>query len=179
MSEADEALRRIEALIETLETLPDPAARRPARELLEVVLDLHGLALVRVASIIAGEPGGDALLSRLAEDAHVRAVLLLHGLHPDAIEVRVRHAVAELVRELAGKGVRLRVVAVSPTSARLAVQRDPGAVKLDAPLRQRIEAAIVDAAPELEELIIDGPDLGAEDWGAEEAMPEVSPALAS
>ncbi len=175
MSEAAEALRRIEALIATLQTLPDASARRPARELLEVVLDLHGLALARMASIIAGEAGGAALLSRLADDPHARAVLLLHGLHPDAAEVRVRRAVAELNRDLAARGLRLRLASVGPESARLVVQRHPDAAPLDAALREQIEAAVVDAAPELEELLIDGPDLG-----VEEAMPpEARPALAN
>jgi hypothetical protein len=174
MNEAAEALARIETLIATLESQADASARRPARELLEVVLDLHGLALARLASIIAGEANGAALFSRLAEDRHVRAVLLLHGLHPDEIAVRVGRAIAELNHDLAARGVRLRMAAVGANTARLVVHHEPGTHRLDASLREQIEAVIVEAAPELDELIIDGPDLG-----ADETMPEVRPALAN
>ena len=166
MSEADDSLRRIESLIDGLDALADPAARQLARGLLEVVLDLHGLALSRIAAIVAAAPGGPALLERMAEESHVRAVLLLHGLHPDEAAERIGQAVATLNRELAEAGARVGVLGVAAGSARLSAR--PG--ELDpAALRARIEIAVVDAAPELEELVIEGLDL----VGA-----EASPALA-
>lgn len=165
-NEADESLRRIEAMIAGLDSLPDPAGRQLARGLLEVVLDLHGLALARVAAEITSAPDGPALLARMAEDPHVRAVLLLHGLHPEELAERVRQAVAALNRELAGDGVRLGGVSINGATARVMVRHG-----VDAPLelRQRIETAVIDAAPELERLVIDGLDAAAE---------EASPVLA-
>ncbi len=156
MNEADELLRRIEALIAALDSGGDPAGARAGASLLQVVLDLHGLALARVAAIVAGTPDGAALLARLADDPHVSAVLLLHGLHPEEPAERVARAVARLNQEFAGTGTRVTVLGVDGTSARLLVQRrgpgDSGA------LRDRVEAAVVDAAPELEELVIEGLD---------------------
>ena len=162
MSEMDDRLRRIETLIAGLESGEDSQSRRLARELLEVVLDLHGLALARLAAIVAAAPDGPGLLARSAEDPHVRAVLLLHGLHPEEPAERVARAVAALNEELGGTPVR--VLAVTAASVRLSVRHD-GAEP--AALRQQIEAAVVDAAPELEELVIEGLDpTGAEAWPA-------------
>ncbi len=156
MNEADESLRRIEALIAALDSGGDPEARELARCLLQVVLDLHGLALARVAAIVAAMPDGTALLARLADDPHVRAVLLLHGLHPEEPAERVARAVARLNQEFADTGTRVTVLGVDGTSARLVVQRrgpgDPSS------LRQQVEAAVIEAAPELEELVIEGLD---------------------
>ncbi len=67
----DAALRHLEELIERLGQLPDPAARALARELVELILDLHGIALARVMTIVAGADGG--ILARLAEDEECRA----------------------------------------------------------------------------------------------------------
>ncbi len=163
MSEADEALRRIESLIQGLDSLPDPAGRQLARGLLEVVLDLHGLALARIASEFAAAPD---LFANLSQDPHVRAVLLLHGLHPQELTDRVKQAIAALNRELAGDGVRLGGVAINGMTARVIVHHGgdtrPG-------LREKIEAAVIEAAPELETLVIDG---------LKETTEEASPALA-
>jgi hypothetical protein len=156
MNEADESLRRIESLIAALDSGGDAPARQLARNLLQVVLDLHGLALARVAAIIAATPDGAALLARLADDPHVGAVLLLHGLHPQEPAERVQHAVAKLNQEMAAAGARVIVLAVDGTSARLLVQRRSAADPVW--LRQQVESAVVEAAPELEELVIEGLD---------------------
>ena len=42
-------IERLEALIQDLERLPDPAARDQARELVQALLDFHGAAVSRAA----------------------------------------------------------------------------------------------------------------------------------
>lgn len=153
----DSSLRRIETLIAALDDIRDPDAREPARELLEQVLDLHALALARMGAAIAAAEGGPALLARLAADDQVRAVLLLHGLHPDAVEVRVRDAVERLRPDLDARGIRVELVKAGAAVARLRVHMGSrvGALSADA-LRQEIEDAVVGAAPEVEEIVIEG-----------------------
>ena len=89
----EQEVRRIEALIQVLEGLPDPTAREAAKELLQVVLDLHGKGLARILKLVS-ETGtaGQTLLDAMAKDDQVRGLLLLHGLPPDDAEVRVRQA---------------------------------------------------------------------------------------
>ncbi len=126
------------------------------------MLDLHGLALAQMAAGITAAPGGSALLTRLAEDPHVRAVLLLHGLHPEELADRVQRAVAALNHELAEDDIQLTGVTLNGATARLLVRHGgdipPG-------LQQRIETAVIEAAPELERLVIDGLDVAEEEAG--------------
>jgi hypothetical protein len=150
-----EALRRIETLIAALGELPDPAAREPARELLETVLDLHGLALARMMALAAAAEGGTALVERLVADDQVRAVLLLHGLHPQAAEERVRRAVDRLQADFGHRGVRLALVRAGPDGVRLRVERG-GHASGDEAIRREIEDAIVEAAPDIADLVIEG-----------------------
>jgi hypothetical protein len=64
--------RRIEELIAALETLDDPNAREPAKELLQVVLDLHTNGLSRLMEIVAGSGALDeALIEALERDPQV------------------------------------------------------------------------------------------------------------
>lgn len=161
----EEALSRIDALASALDEVADAGAREAARELLELVLNLHGLALARTLAIVASAEDGRALVERLAQDEQVRAALLLHGLHPEPIEERVRRAIERLEPELGVLGFRVRVVTVGAAMVRLRVAGAHGPEGSRAMgLRQRIEAAIVDEAPDLDEIVIEG----LEDAGVEQ-----------
>jgi hypothetical protein len=134
----ERSLRRIELLASELDGLADPVAREHARELLELVLDLHGLGLARMLGLLArADP---ALVARLAQDPAAEAVLLLHGLHPDDAETRVRRAIADLP-------VRAVLVGVSRRRARLEVEGGEE-------LRAAVEDAVLRAAPELDSVEI-------------------------
>jgi hypothetical protein len=157
-SEFEESLRPVEALIATLDRIPDPAVREPARELVELVLELHTLGLARIAAIVAGSLGGAPLLDRLAEDPQVRAILLLHGLHPREAEARIRAAIDRLRPDWALRGIGVRLHEVAGGTARLFATAGGNRPIDAAALRAEIEAAIVDAAPDLEDIVIEGLD---------------------
>jgi hypothetical protein len=159
-AEVEQSLRRIEGLIAALDSVPDPAARASARALLEVVLDLHALALARMTAMIASAAGGAALLRRLTEEEPVQAVLLLHGLHPETVPDRVGRAVEGLRPQLAARGLGIKIVQGNAALARVRVRYiGEMPARLDvAALREEIEAAIVEAAPDLEALEIEGLD---------------------
>lgn len=156
----NQALRRLQELILALDAYPDPAASAPARELVSLVLDLHGVGLASLMAIVARAEGGDAILARLVEDERARAMLLLHGLHPDDMETRIRRAVERLRPHLGVHGLRLEVAEIAKGTVRLRIHGSdaPG---LSAPLLwslpREIEAAIVEAAPEVEGVLIEGP----------------------
>ena len=153
-----DALRRIEALIAALDRVSDPAAREPARALLEVVLDLHALGLARMMATIAASEGGVALLRRLAEDEAARGILLLHGLHPETVEARVGAALEALRPQFAACGLGLKLVAGTVRLVSVRVRWiGEGASRIDAAaLHAAIEVAIIEAAPDVETLEIEG-----------------------
>ena len=157
-SELEASLRRVEALIAGLDRIADPAAREPARELLELVLDLHTLGLARIIAIVAAAAGGAALLDRLAEDPQARAILLLHGLRPQEAEARIRAALGRLRPDWVLRGIGVLLREVRGGVARLRATAG-GNGRVDAvALRAEIEAAIVEAAPDLDDILIEGLD---------------------
>ena len=148
----EDALRRIDELVTGLSHMADPAAQSAARELVKAILDVHGIALARIMASIADAEEGRAVLERLARDEQVKAVLLLYGLHPDEPETRVRHALAALEPRLAacGTSVKLGRIAANTVSLRVV-----GIADRSAALRREIEEAISDAAPDLDEVVIE------------------------
>lgn len=157
-SDIGAALRRVEALIAALDRIADPAAREPARELLELVLEMHTLGLARIIAIVADAPGGASLLDRLAEDPPARAILLLHGLHPQEAEARIRAALDRLRPDWALRGIGVRLREVAGGAARLTASAGGNGPIDAASLRAEIEAALVEAAPDLDKIIIEGLD---------------------
>ena len=164
----EETLRRIDDLVTGLGHIADPAARDSARELLEAILDLHGLALARMMAAVATTEEGRNLLARFAQDEQIKAVLLLHGLHPEDPETRLRHALAILQPRLDEAGIAARLGRATANGASVRISGDPvGAERL----RQQIEEAIVNAAPDLDEIAIDWPDVNVERNNADAAVP--------
>jgi hypothetical protein len=145
----EESLRRIEQLVRTLDTGGDGPARVAARELLEAVLDLHGVALAKIAASLSASEAGRALYDALGQDEQVKAVLLLHGLHPDSPEERIRAAAVQIGREL---GVQIALSSVRDGIARLTL--DPGGGDWSTLCRD-IGARVIDAAPDLDDIAID------------------------
>ncbi len=148
----EDALRRIDELVTGLNHIADAAAQSAARELAQAILDVHGIALARIMAAIADVEEGRAILDRLARDEQVKAVLLLYGLHPDEPETRVRQALAAMEPRLAacGASVKLGRITANTVSLRVADAADRAAA-----LRREIEEAISDAAPDLDEVVIE------------------------
>jgi len=156
----DRALVRLEELIGALNAHSDPA-REAARELVSLVLDLHGIGLARLMAIVSKTDGGAAVVARLVENEQVRAMLLLHGLHPDGLETRVRQVVDRLRPHLGVRGLHLSIVEIATGTVRLRVDRSAGSViqaSAVLTLPVEIENAVVEAAPDAEAILIEGLD---------------------
>ena len=148
----EEALRRIDELVAAVGHVADPVARETARELIETVLDVHGIALARIMARLAVGEGGRALADALARDEQVKALLLLYGLHPDDAETRLRDALAAMRTRLEAVGVAVVLGRVTASAASLRATGDFGS---DSALRRDIEEALTDAAPDLDEIAIE------------------------
>jgi hypothetical protein len=150
-----QAVERVQELIAALEDLPEPAAA-PARELVQVVLGLHGRGLARMLAIIGEAGSGRLLLERLALDGEVKGLLLLHGLHPEPLETRVHRSVERLRPHLAVLGVSVRWARIERGAVQIDLEFADARQLPVATLRREIEDAIFDAAPDAAGIAIEG-----------------------
>ena len=155
----DRPTRRIEELVFALEGLPDRAAATAARELVQLVLAVHGAALTRIMQAIATDATATRLAETLADDQDVHDVLLLHDLHPEDLQARVQRAVARLHPHLAVQGVVVQALDVEGDRVhiRLALSDAGRYHGTDADtIRQQLEQALLAAAPDAAEVDIEG-----------------------
>jgi hypothetical protein len=149
-------IQRIEVLVQEMEALQDPVARAGAVELVQAVLELHGVGLGRLLETIqqAGAPGA-AILERLTQDDLIGSLLLLHGLHPLGLEARVRQAVESLRPHLGVQGARVDLLDLMDDGlVRLRVEITGHTTSLVA-VQQLAEDAVNAAAPEVAEVVFE------------------------
>jgi Fe-S cluster biogenesis protein NfuA len=150
---------RIEQLLDQLHATAEPATSALAQELLRLVTELYGGGLERVVLLAREE--APAFADRLLEDELVASLLLVHGLHPDSVPARVEQAL---------ESVRPLLETHDGDVELLDVDEDVGAVHLRllgscdgcpssaVTLRDAVERAIVEAAPEITTIDVDEPD---------------------
>jgi hypothetical protein len=114
ISNADEErVRRIEDLVHRLEQIENPESRSIAEQLMQAVLDLHGAGLERMMELaFESATGGEVLIRRFAGDGLISSLLVLHDLHPDDLETRVRQVLTKMPGHVELAGVLDGVVRV-------------------------------------------------------------------
>ncbi len=152
---SQEWIDKIEELVRQAESLPDSKARAVAVDLVQAVVDFHAAGLNRVMEIIADSGGTTAaVIDRIAADDLTSSMLLLHDLHPDDLETRIKRAVCKLQEMFASLGAKLSLVAIEDGTVRL--DFDSARTWSGTPVKASVENAIVQAAPEISRVIIEG-----------------------
>jgi hypothetical protein len=132
------SLERVEALIAEIDASADPNVRSAARELVQTLMQFHRDAVGRMLELV-----DSASAHTMGRDELVRPMLLLYGLHPESTEARVRRAV-DRIRNL-------QFIGVDDLEVRIRLSGNGRA-----PSREEIEAAILEAAPEVQSISIEG-----------------------
>jgi Fe-S cluster biogenesis protein NfuA len=151
-------LQRLDVLLREVERFADPAAQAHTRELVQAILDLHGVGLERLLEHLAaaGEAGAE-VLDTCAGDEVVAGLLLLHGLHPLDVETRVRQALDEVRPHLRSHGGSVELLGVQDGIVRLRlVGNCDGCPSSAATMRQTVEAAILAKAPDVTAVEVEG-----------------------
>src|SRR5262249_34908740 len=122
------------------------------------VLDFHGTALSRLLShIAAGGAPGRAILDRLACDVDVSSLLILHGLHPDELEVRVARALEQVRPQLRAHGGDVALLNFDQGIVRIRMEGSCHGCSSSAfTLKNAIEEAIYNAAPDVTAIEVEG-----------------------
>jgi Fe-S cluster biogenesis protein NfuA len=143
--------QRLEELLARLDRLP-AAGRELAQECVASVLELHGEGLGRVLELIENEPDrGQPILEALQHDKLVRSLLLIHGLHPQSLESRLREALDQVRPYMQSHGGNVELLSLDKEVARLrfhgTCQTCPSsAVTLELAIRRAVEEACPDLA---------------------------------
>ncbi len=150
---------RTEELLSGLESLPDGAAAARAAETVEALVDLYGDCLARITAHLGEDGRGDALLRRLADDELVGRLLLVHDLHPDPVETRVRRALED-VRNGAGPAADgVELLELSGTTARVRLRGGGRGCSSSSASPRALEEAVREAvtgfAPEVERVDVE------------------------
>lgn len=149
-------IERIEKLIHQLEAIPDAGHRNEMRELLQAVLELHCASLERMLAIVAEVGDPELRLSEaLLRDSLVASVLLLHGLHPQHLDTRVRAAIEKAQGVLRGYGALATFVGAPSRNVRIEV-RGVDSTHTAKAVRTVLEEEIYGAAPDAASITILG-----------------------
>ena len=160
--EFQEKMRRLGALVSELDQMPGGGSKVAARELVQLLMEVHRSGLERIMELVseseAGAPGA-VIIDRLGQDPIVRNLLLLYSLHPDDLETRVVRGLDAARARLRKFDSRVELVSLheGAVELRLHTSGHPrGSTIKD--LRAIVEGAIYDLAPDLMSLTILAPE---------------------
>ena len=164
--EFQEKMRQLGTLVGELDQLPGGGSKIAARELVQLLMEVHRLGLERIMDVVfdsGGEPGAvGAMIHKLGQDPIVRNLLLLYSLHPDNLETRVLQALDALRGRLRKLDSRVELVHLQEGEVQLRVHTSGharGSMVKD--LRSIVEGGIYDFAPDVASLTILGLEEGA------------------
>ncbi|MGC1448429.1 MAG: hypothetical protein WA830_00190 [Candidatus Sulfotelmatobacter sp.] len=151
-------VQKIGGLVQDLETIADPASQSAAKQLVQLLMDLHGTGLERMLEIVfqSGD-SGSRVIDELGQDPLVSSLLILYGLHPDELQVRVERKLQQIGSKLHKMGAEAKLVSVSRGDIRLRVRVDGHACgSTSRSVQATVEEAIYEAAPDLTSLVVEG-----------------------
>jgi Fe-S cluster biogenesis protein NfuA len=151
-------MQKIEELIQKIETSADPQIQSSARELLQLLMELHGTGISRMMEIVfeRGEQGS-AIINSFARDNLVSSLMMLYDLHPVDIETRVIDALDKVRPHLRSQGANVELLGVRDRVVLLQLQETGSSCNSSAmTLKKTIEEAIYEAAPDIDGLEIQG-----------------------
>jgi Fe-S cluster biogenesis protein NfuA len=96
-SEFQEQVRQLGKLITQFDQMPEGPPKVACKELVQLLMDVHGAGLDRMMEIVFESEGpGPAIIDKLGHDTITSSLLLLYSLHPQDLETRVQQAVERM-----------------------------------------------------------------------------------
>jgi Fe-S cluster biogenesis protein NfuA len=149
--------KSLETLVAKLESAPDPALRSAAKDLVQVLMEMHGAGLERILQLVDSQgPVGEKLIEDFGRDELVRSLLLLYGLHPEDVKTRITQALEGMREFLKSHEASAELVSIDDSGS-VTVQfqsKASGCGSNAGAIRERIEAAILDAAPDAAAILV-------------------------
>ena len=151
-------VRRLGELVSELEQMGDGPQKTTGRELVQLLMDVHGQGLERMMEVIyASRESGTALIDELGKDEIAGGLLLLYSLHPDALETRVHNAVERMRPRLRKLSCAIDLLNVDAGVVRVRVTANGHRCGSSAgELRGIVENGLYELAPDIAALEISG-----------------------
>ncbi|WP_329053066.1 NifU family protein [Amycolatopsis sp. NBC_01488] len=148
MTEVDRVGERIEQLLGEF----SGADAELAEDLVHTLLEFYGAGLARIVELV-----DRPLLDRLAEDDHVRGLLVLHDLHPRSTHERVTEALDKVRPYLGSHAGDVEFVGIDDGVLRLRLQGTcDGCPSSTVTAKYAIERVVREAAPEISDVVVEG-----------------------
>jgi Fe-S cluster biogenesis protein NfuA len=158
--EFQEQIRQLGQLIAQFDQSPESSAKVAGKELVQLLMELHGRGLERAMEIVFESSGkGQETIDKMGQDPIVGSLLLLYSLHPDGLEVRVQNAIERIRPRLRKLSCAIEVESIDDTAVRIRVataSHSCGSSARD--IRSLVEDGIYEFAPDVPTLIILGLD---------------------
>jgi Fe-S cluster biogenesis protein NfuA/nitrite reductase/ring-hydroxylating ferredoxin subunit len=154
----EQLVTRVQDLQERLDATVDPATRELADELVAAILQMYGAGLERIMSaLFAGGEQGERIAMGLTDDGLLATLLLIHDLHPVALEDRVHQALEQVRPYMESHGGNVEFLSLERGIARIRLQGScsdcsASSVTLELAIKQALE----EMAPDLEGLEVEG-----------------------
>jgi|SRR5580658_487931 Fe-S cluster biogenesis protein NfuA/nitrite reductase/ring-hydroxylating ferredoxin subunit len=148
---------QVDELLATLRSgSGDPAAI--ADQLVGLLVGLYGDGLGRIVAVLAEQGvSGQVIMTALTDDPLVESLLLLHDLHPLDVDARVQRALDQVRPYLGSHAGGVQYLGVTDGVARLRLEGScNGCPSSTVTVQMAIEGAVLTAAPEVSEVVVEG-----------------------
>lgn len=157
--EVESQIESIDKIVRAFEEAKDPVLRANAKDLVQALMTLHGACLERMLEVV-GQSGesGKSIIDSFARDGVVKSVLLLYGLHPVDVKTRVVEALEKVRPALRSQAGTVSFVGIDETGmVTLRMEgKSEGCGSTASALKQAVEQAIYEAAPDISGIAIEG-----------------------
>lgn len=129
-----------------------------ADRLVRLLVGLYGDGLARIVAVLAEQgQAGAAIMTALTDDPLVESLLLLHDLHPLDVDARVQRALDQVRPYLGSHAGGVEYLGLTGGVARLRLEGScHGCPSSTVTVRLAIEGAVMNAAPEVNEVVVEG-----------------------
>jgi Fe-S cluster biogenesis protein NfuA/nitrite reductase/ring-hydroxylating ferredoxin subunit len=148
---------RVEELLAVLRSA-DRHCAAVAEELVGLLVSLYGDGLAHIVDVLAASgPHGEQIMAALTQDPLVENLLLLHDLHPLDPDARVQRALDQVRPYLGSHAGGVQYLGITGGVARLRLEGScDGCPSSTITVKLAIEGAVLDAAPEVTEVVVEG-----------------------
>lgn len=157
-SEFQDQVRQLGRLITQFDQMPEGPQKTACKELVHLLMDVHGAGLERIMEIVFESGGtGPAIIDELGRDTITGSLLLLYSLHPDDLKTRVNKAMERMRPRLRKVSCNADLVHIEEGAVQIRVTTSGhscGSSTKD--MRAIVEEGIYELAPDVASLEILG-----------------------